>query len=122
MLSFLSIGGGFWLLSASWRVLYEAQRVHRLAESGPYARVRHPQYIGFVLIMFGFLFQWPTLVTLAMFPILVFMYGRLAKHEEREMLAQFGDEYRRYMESVPGFFPWLGAHSESGRSHGTRSD
>lgn len=122
MLSFLFIGGGFWLLSDSWRVLYEAQRVHRLADSGPYARVRHPQYIGFVLIMFGFLFQWPTLITLAMFPILVFMYGRLAKHEEREMLAQFGEEYRRYMESVPGFFPRLGAHSESGRSHGTRSD
>jgi len=69
--------------------------------------VRHPQYIGFVLIMFGFLLQWPTLVTLVMFPILVFMYGRLAKREEREMLAQFGDEYRRYMNSVPAFVPRL---------------
>ena len=122
VLSFVFIGGGFWLLSTSWKVLYAAQRVHRLAVSGPYARVRHPQYIGFVVIMFGFLLQWPTLVTLAMFPILVFMYGRLATHEERQMLARFGDEYRRYRESVPGFFPRLGSHSESEPSHGTGSD
>jgi len=120
-LSFLFIGGGFWLLSESWRVLYGAQRAHRLAVSGPYARVRHPQYIGFVLIMFGFLLQWPTLVTLAMFPVLVFMYGRLAKHEEREMLAQFGEEYRHYLEVVPGFIPELGPHSQTGRGQGTRS-
>lgn len=120
-LSFLFMGAGFWLLAASWKVLYEAQVAHRLAVSGPYARVRHPQYIGFVLIMLGFLVQWPTLVTLAMFPILVFMYGRLAKREEREMLIQFGDEYRRYTEMVPGFCPRLGRRSESGRGDGTRS-
>lgn len=120
-LSFIFMGAGFWLLAASWNVLYEAQVAHRLAVSGPYARVRHPQYIGFVLIMLGFLVQWPTLVTLAMFPILVFMYGRLAKREEREMLIQFGDEYRRYTEMVPGFFPRLGRRSESGRGDGTRS-
>ena len=71
--------------------------------------------------MLGFLVQWPTLVTLAMFPILVFMYGRLAKREEREMLIQFGDEYRRYTVMVPGFFPRLGRRSESGRGDGTRS-
>ena len=118
LLSFVFIGGGFWLLSESWRVLYNAQRASHLAVSGPYARVRHPQYIGFVLIMFGFLLQWPTLVTVVMFPILVFMYGRLAKHEEREMLAQFGEEYRRYMDSVPGFLPRMRSHPES--SHDMR--
>jgi len=117
-LSFVFIGGGFWLLSASWRVLYQAQRARRLAVSGPYARIRHPQYVGFVLIMFGFLLQWPTLVTLVMFPILVLMYGRLAKHEEREMLAGFGDEYRRYLKEVPGFIPRLGQTLASSRAGG----
>jgi len=58
-LSFIFMGAGFWLLASSWKVLYEAQVAHRLAVSGPYARVRHPQYIGFVLIMLGFLVQWP---------------------------------------------------------------
>ena len=110
VLSFIFIGGGFWLLAASWRVLYHAQRAHRLATSGPYARMRHPQYVGFVLIMFGFLVQWPTLVTLVMFPILVTMYVLLAKREERDAEVEFGDEYRRYAASTPAFLPrWGGA-------------
>ena len=109
VLSFALIGAGFWLLAVSWRVLYEAQRARRLAISGPYARVRHPQYVGFVLIMTGFLVQWPTLVTLAMYPILAFMYARLAKREETDMLARFGDEYRRYRDAVPAFIPKFAA-------------
>lgn len=116
ILSFAFIGAGFWLLAASWKVLYEAQRTRRLAISGPYARVRHPQYIGFVLIMFGFLLQWPTLVTLAMFPILVYMYVRLARREERDALAEFGEQYRSYMRCVPAFFPELSAQLTKGDS------
>lgn len=108
LLSFALLGAGFWLLSVSWKVLYAAQRARRLARTGPYARIRHPQYVGFVLIMTGFLAQWPTLVTLAMYPILVFMYARLAKREEADMLGQFGEEYRRYREAVPAFIPRLG--------------
>ncbi len=105
LLSFLLIGGGFWLLAAAWQVLYRAQRSHSLAMTGAYARVRHPQYIGFILIMLGFLVQWPTLVTLAMFPILVAMYVLLARREERESLATFGEVYRQYTARTPGFFP-----------------
>lgn len=105
ILSFVFIGGGFMLISAGWKVLYEAQRQHRLAATGVYAWIRHPQYVGFVLVMFGFLLQWPTLLTLAMFPVLTFMYARLALIEERKALAEFGDAYRRYMLDVPGFIP-----------------
>lgn len=57
--SFALIGGGFWLLSVAWPVLYRAQREGRVAREGPYARIRHPQYVGFFLIMTGFLLQWP---------------------------------------------------------------
>jgi protein-S-isoprenylcysteine O-methyltransferase Ste14 len=106
--SFLFIGGGFVLISAGWRVLYQAQREGRLADWSVYARVRHPQYDGFVLVMFGFLLQWPTILTLTMFPVLVFMYWRLARIEERESLAAFGNAYRDYMVRVPAFFPRLG--------------
>jgi protein-S-isoprenylcysteine O-methyltransferase Ste14 len=107
ILSNVFIIGGFWLLASAWKVLYEAQRAHHLATSGAYARIRHPQYVGFVLIMFGFLLQWPTLVTLTMFPILVYMYARLARREEQEVLAEFGDQYRGYMARTPAFIPRL---------------
>lgn len=105
LLSFAFIVGGFWVISAAWRVLYDAQKRKALATTGPYAYVRHPQYLGFILVMFGFLLQWPTLLTLAMFPVLVWMYVRLAHTEERDSLSTFGDAYRRYAARVPGFIP-----------------
>ena len=105
LLSSIFIAGGFILLASAWKVLYHAQRSHRLATSGPYARMRHPQYAGFVLIMFGFLLQWPTLITLIMFPILVFMYAYLARREEADVTREFGEAYSRYASKVPAFFP-----------------
>lgn len=105
---------GFVLLASAWKVLYAAQTRHELATSGVYARIRHPQYVGFVLIMLGFLLQWPTLVTVAMFPILVFMYARLAIREERDMLAQFGQHYKTYAEHTPRFFPRFGGQPHAG--------
>ncbi|MBX9848679.1 MAG: isoprenylcysteine carboxylmethyltransferase family protein [Rhodocyclaceae bacterium] len=103
--SYVFLGYGFYLLSNAWQVLYHAQRRHSLATAGPYARIRHPQYVAFVLILLGFLLQWPTLLTLLMFPILLLMYGRLAIKEEEEMRAQFGDTFDRYANKTPRFIP-----------------
>ena len=105
LLSFAFIGGGFWLLASAWKVLYAAQRTRTLATTGPYARIRHPQYAAFVLIMFGFLVQWPTILTLAMFPVLVYMYLRLARREEQEVEREFGETYARYRARTPAFIP-----------------
>lgn len=109
VLSMLFIGGGFWLLAAAWKVLYAAQKTHTLATIGPYAHIRHPQYAAFVLIMFGFLLQWPTILTLLMFPMLVYMYVRLARREEAEAQQQFGESYARYAAMTPAFVPRLRA-------------
>jgi protein-S-isoprenylcysteine O-methyltransferase Ste14 len=110
LLSNVFIFAGFILLWASWNVLYKAQKTHQLATTGPYAYVRHPQYVGFIIIMIGFLLQWPTLLTLIMFPILVTMYVRLAQREEREVQAGFGEEYAHYAAITPAFFPHLHRH------------
>ncbi|MGE3476061.1 MAG: isoprenylcysteine carboxylmethyltransferase family protein [Rhodospirillaceae bacterium] len=109
ILSNVFIFGGFLMLSYSWHTLWKAQRAHRLAKTGLYARMRHPQYSAFILIMFGFLLQWPTLVTLAMFPVLVIMYVRLALREEKDAQREFGQEYERWAAVTPRFFPKLGA-------------
>ena len=113
LISNLLIAAGFWLLASAWKVLYAAQRNHRLATSGAYARLRHPQYAGFILIMSGFLFQWPTLVALAMFPVLVFMYVRLARREERDARTEFGEAYARYGRNTPAFFPRFGKKAQA---------
>jgi methanethiol S-methyltransferase len=116
-LSFALIGSGFALISVGWKVLYEAQRQHRLATMGIYAYLRHPQYAGFILVMLGFLVQWPTVLTLAMFPVLAVMYVRLARSEERDALATFGPQYARYMQKVPGFVPRLSSLLGGPRRH-----
>jgi len=105
LLSYVLIGGGFLLIAAAWHVLYAAQGRGELATTGPYDFVRHPQYVGFVLVLLGFLVQWPTLLTLIMFPVLVAMYVRLAYQEEREVRAAFGEAYDRYAADVPAFVP-----------------
>ena len=107
LLSFAFIICGFLLISKVWHVLYQAQRAGTLAMSGPYTYVRHPQYVGFILVMLGFLLQWPTLLTLAMFPVLVWMYVRLARAEEQQVIAELGDAYRQYAARVPAFIPRL---------------
>lgn len=103
--SFVFIGLGFIMLSKAWSVLYKAQKVGKLAVTGLYEKIRHPQYIGFVAIMFGFLLQWPTIVTVAMFPILVVMYWRLARFEEKESKKRFGKAWDDYAAHVPAFIP-----------------
>ena len=122
ILSFVFIGGGFILISAAWKVLYDAQQTRGLATTGPYSYVRHPQYVGFILVMFGFLLQWPTILTLAMFPFLTVMYVKLAHTEEQDARAEFGDAYDGYASEVPGFIPKLGRlfgqESSGGYRHG----
>jgi protein-S-isoprenylcysteine O-methyltransferase Ste14 len=101
------IVAGLFLLASSWRVLYAAQKSQTLATTGPYAYIRHPQYIAFIAVMFGFLLQWPTIPTLVMFPVLVWMYVRLAKAEERQVQTEFGEAYTNYARGVPAFIPHL---------------
>jgi len=105
------IAGGLVLILLAWRVLHAAQRAGRIAAHGPYAVIRHPQYLGFMLILVGLLLQWSTLLTLAMFPVLVCMYARLARREEQDMLARYGETYLRSVTGKPRFVPWPSVRS-----------
>src|SRR6516162_1589978 len=122
ILSFVFIGGGFVLISVAWKALYDAQKTGTLATTGPYSYVRHPQYDGFILVMLGFLVQWPTILTLAMFPVLTVMYVKLARSEERDAIAEFGSGYTNYARDVPGFWPrptrLFGQGANEGYDHG----
>jgi protein-S-isoprenylcysteine O-methyltransferase Ste14 len=115
------IFAGFILLAAAWRVLFAAQTEGRLATGGPYRHVRHPQYLAFIVIMTGFLLQWPTLVTLLMFPILVVVYVRLARREEREVAAEFGDTWTAYAAVTPRWLPRFGRGTHGGESFAVKS-
>jgi protein-S-isoprenylcysteine O-methyltransferase Ste14 len=103
---------GFAIMWQGWKLIHGAKG--GLVTEGPYAYVRHPQYSGLFIIMIGMLIQWPTIITALMFPVLIFVYYRLSKREESEMVRQFGDEYRRYSEKIPMFIPGIG-RKEQGR-------
>ena len=103
--SYAAIIAGFWMTSAGWRVLFQAQRNGELATTGLYARMRHPQYAGLLLVMAGFLLQWPTIPTLVMFPVLAWTYRRLAVREERDAAAAFGERWDEYARRTPRFMP-----------------
>jgi len=96
-LAFLGIG----LFIEGWRELYRAHQENRLATDGLYGLVRHPQYTGLFIGLFGEgVVHWPTIFSVILFPIIV-----LACREERRMLEQFGEQYRIYRRDVPMFFP-----------------
>lgn len=102
-LSNLLIIAGLIIISIGWKGVHSGNG--RLITSGIYQYVRHPQYSGFVLTIIGFLVQWPTIITLLMAPVLMFMYTKLANKEEKEMIKLFGEEYIQYMDNVPRFIP-----------------
>jgi len=104
ILSYVLIIGGLILISASWKILYQATKQHTIAKTGPYGYIRHPQYDGFVIIILGFLIQWPTFLTLIMAPVLILMYIRLARKEEKEVQKKY-PQYRNYLKNTPAFIP-----------------
>jgi len=99
---------GLVLVVVGWRTLRRAQRAGGFATCGPYAYLRHPQYVGFILVLSGLLLQWPTVLTLVMFPVLLWMYGRLARREECELDLRFGEPYRHSVSGIPRFMPRFG--------------
>ena len=112
--SIAMIAGGILLVSEGWSKIYKA--ADTLVTDGVYARVRHPQYLGILLVTSGFLLQWVTIPTAIMFPILVWVYCRLARKEERHMESIFGTAYSDYKRSVPMFLPRLHSRLPSVRT------
>jgi methanethiol S-methyltransferase len=101
---------GFYLIYAGWRQIHEAQG--RLVTDGIYARVRHPQYTGILLLTFAMILHWPTLPTVIMYPVIVWTYMRLARREEKVAEAAFGQSYRDYRQRVPAFIPRVSLHGD----------
>lgn len=102
----------FGLIITGWYTIYKKYWSKKtgtgaLVKIGVYKYIRHPQYAGLMLLSFGMLAEWATLPMLLIFPIMVFMYVRLAKREEKEMLIEFGKEYQDYKKETKMFIPFL---------------
>ncbi|MBI5491293.1 MAG: isoprenylcysteine carboxylmethyltransferase family protein [Deltaproteobacteria bacterium] len=98
---------GFMLMASGWRKVHGAKG--GLVTDGAYGYMRHPQYSGLFLVTIGLFIQWPTIITVLMWPVLIFAYYRLSKREEADMEREFGDAYKSYREQVPMFIPRIRA-------------
>jgi len=100
---------GFGIFMEGWRELHRAQKEGRLTTDRLYGLVRHPQYTGLFIALFGEgIVHWPTVFSVALFPVIVLAYYLLARSEERKVEEEFGDEYRDYRKRVPMFIPRWG--------------
>ncbi|MBV6420910.1 MAG: hypothetical protein DAHOPDDO_02176 [Ignavibacteriaceae bacterium] len=100
---------GFGIFLQGWRELYKAHQENRLATSGLYSIVRHPQYTGLFIALFGEgVVHWPTLFSVGLFPIIIYAYYRLARKEEQKTIEKFGEAYPEYKQNVPMFIPVKG--------------
>src|SRR5216684_3887586 len=100
------VGVGLMWLIDGWGEEYRAKTKGGIATRGPYALMRHPQYTGIFLALFGEgVVHWPTLFSLTTYPIIVIAYSLLARKEEQQMMKKFGDKYRAYQQRVPMFLP-----------------
>lgn len=105
IIGFAFVLSGLIMIFRGWYLIYAAQRKDELVTRGIYQYMRHPQYSGIFLALFGQLIHWPTVLTLLLFPVIVWAYYHLARKEEKTMIAKFGEEYEAYMQKVPMFFP-----------------
>lgn len=95
---------GLFLMYLGWMKIYKSKE-NKLVTDGIYSYVRHPQYGGLFLVTAGFLIQWPSLLTVMMWPILAFAYYKLSKREERELKVVFKQEFLAYQRKVPALIP-----------------
>ena len=109
ILGYLILFTGIGIFIEGWRELHQARQENRLITDRLYGLVRHPQYTGLFIALFGEgIVHWPTIFSVMLFPVIILTYVLLARREERSMLAQFGEEYCAYRLRVPGFIPRWG--------------
>jgi protein-S-isoprenylcysteine O-methyltransferase Ste14 len=106
VIGYAIVFAGAMLVADGWRRIHQARKEERLVTEGIYSRMRHPQYTGLFVIVFGEgIVHWPTIVSVAAFPVIMLAYALLARKEERQMVEKFGDQYREYRRHVPMFIP-----------------
>jgi protein-S-isoprenylcysteine O-methyltransferase Ste14 len=93
---------GMLLVFCGWMKIHKASG---LVTDGIYRYIRHPQYTGIFLIITGWMFRWLNPTLLIMYPILLILYYKLARREEKQVLKEFGEAYSKYKETTPMFFP-----------------
>jgi protein-S-isoprenylcysteine O-methyltransferase Ste14 len=94
--------------------IYHARLTGRGAVTGGlYRHIRHPQYVALAIVGLGTTLYWSRFIVLIGYLVMLWLYGALARLEERRCLARYGRDYTEYLERTGRFFPramesWFG--------------
>ena len=99
------IGSGFLARAGLKAVFGKIRETPRVITKGVFSVVRHPVYLGSILTYLGLIVMTLSLVSIIIWIIAIFFYYYISRHEEKLLLAKFGDEYENYMKRVPMLFP-----------------
>ena len=102
---------GLLIIIFGWKAIHENKGA--MVTTGIYSHVRHPQYLGFLMLTFGMNLEWTTFFTLLLYPVIVVLYYRLARSEEKYSIEVYGDVYKEYMNKVPMLIPRLHKKSDN---------
>jgi protein-S-isoprenylcysteine O-methyltransferase Ste14 len=95
-----------YLVSKSHKeVLDQVQDPPKLVDSGVYAWVRHPMYLGTMLFCLAFLFISVSLVSCVILASFFIFYDRMATYEEKSLAEILGEEYTAYQKRVSKWLP-----------------
>ena len=95
-----------YLAGASHRLLLGKIRDEpQLIREGVFGIVRHPMYLGEILLYLAFLLFSPSLAAAVVWILVIAFLNIIARYEERQLLAHFGGEYRDYMSEVRMWWP-----------------
>jgi protein-S-isoprenylcysteine O-methyltransferase Ste14 len=110
--SFVSLGFGLYLVAKSHKAVFgEAHVQPKLLDSGVYSWVRHPMYLGILLLCLAFFFASSSLLSLGILVVFFIFYNKMAAYEEKSLTQMLGEEYVAYQKRVPKWFPKLFSRS-----------
>ena len=87
---------------------FDLEQPQSLVTTGPYARSRHPMYVGWWLIHLGFGVLRGSAWSLVTLPMAILAEHRGVRAEERALVETFGPQFERYAEQVPRYVGTLG--------------
>lgn len=102
----LALGGFICFSIGACQVYYHKLARKGAVTGGVYNFIRHPQYASFIVCSFGLLLLWPRYIVLIMFVTMLLAYYLLARVEERECEAKFGQSYIDYKNKTGMFLPF----------------
>ena len=105
-IAFLCLGS--YLVSKAHKAVLDGERTQlKLVDTGVYAVVRHPMYLGTLLLCLSFLFISLSLLSIGIWIAFFMFYDRMATYEEKSIIQILGEEYVDYQKRVAKWFPRL---------------